>query len=246
MGLFPNRLAVSQRTAEALAAEGFPARAMVEFGLEAEGNRGGCAAPRAVERAGATDLLRPPDADQKRGPDAGALLALRGKTRPFHFHVVGRGERAVAPGADDTRCRASDDGDVSRRSLRDAKSGLSSRRSEIFVLSSPREGFSIATLEAMAQGCVALVVSDPARPNGALDFVRHEREGLVVAPGAEALRNGLLRLIENEAERQTFRRAAWETARAIASIGRRSGCSSFTRALPSAGSRPAPPCSGGL
>ena len=86
-------------------------------------------------------------------------------------------------------------------------------RAEIFVLGSPREGFSVATLEAMAQGCCALVVSDPARPNGVLDFVRHEREGIVVAPGVEALGEGLRRLIANEAERQAFRRAAWETAK---------------------------------
>ncbi len=85
-------------------------------------------------------------------------------------------------------------------------------KSDGFVLSSPREGFSIATLEAMAQGCAALVVSDPARPNGALDFVRPELEGLVVAPGVESMRAGLRRLIENGAERERFRRTAWETS----------------------------------
>ena len=36
MGLFPKRLAVSPRTAAALAVEGFPARDTIEFGLETE------------------------------------------------------------------------------------------------------------------------------------------------------------------------------------------------------------------
>lgn len=211
MGLFPNRLAVSRRTAEALAAEGFPVRAMVEFGLEAKAI--GADAPRPARSNGPVQLIYCGRLTPIKSVDQtlSALLALRGKTRPFHWHVVGEGSERLrleqmtrAADASDTVTFHGEVSETEKRALLAA--------SEIFVLSSPREGFSIATLEAMAQGCVALVVSDPARPNGALDFVRHEREGLVVAPGAEALRNGLLRLIENEAERQTFRRAAGETA----------------------------------
>ena len=212
MRLFPQRLAVSQRTAKALAAEGFPARATVEFGLEAE-----AFATEPPQTSTVNDPVRLiycgrltpiKNVDQT----LIALFSLRGKTQPFHFHIVGEGaershlERMVAEaGAADVMTFH---GAVSEGEKR----GLFAR-SEIFVLSSPREGFSIATLEAMAQGCAALVVSDPMRPNGALDFVRQESEGLVVAPGVEALREGLQRLIENDAERKAFRRAAWETAR---------------------------------
>jgi glycosyltransferase involved in cell wall biosynthesis len=211
MALFPNRLAVSTRTAQALSGEDFPVRATVEFGLEAE--------------TIATDSPRPASANEPvrviycgrltpiKSVDRTltAVLALRGMTHAFHFHVVGEGsERArlermvVDAGAGDIVTFHGEVAEVEKRALL--------ARSEIFVLSSPREGFSIATLEAMAQGCTALVVTDPARPNGALDFVRPEREGLVVAPSPEALREGLARLIGNEAERLKFRRAAWETA----------------------------------
>jgi len=211
-GLFPDRLAVSQRTADALAAEGFPARAVVEFGLEPEAIA--AELPQPVPPGEPVRLIYCGRLTPIKSVDQtlNALLALRGKIGPFHFHVVGEGserarleQMAAEAGAGDV---VTFHGEVSESEKRALLAG-----SEIFVLSSPREGFSIATLEAMAQGCAALVVSDPARPNGALDFVRHEREGLVVAPGADALCEGLRRLIENDAERQVFRRAAWETAR---------------------------------
>jgi glycosyltransferase involved in cell wall biosynthesis len=211
MGLFPQRLAVSQRTAHALATECFPAFDTVEFGLEPE-----AIAPSApVIRPSGEPVrliycgrLTPIKAVQG---TLDTLISLRETTPPFHFHIVGEGserprlERLVATAnAADLVTFHGEVSEVEKRSLL--------ARSDVFVLSSPREGFSIATLEAMAQGCAALVVSDPARPNGALDFVRPELEGLCVEPGVEPLRTGLRRLIENGAERAAFRRTAWETA----------------------------------
>jgi glycosyltransferase involved in cell wall biosynthesis len=211
MGMFPNRLAVSARTAEALAAEGFSARGIIEFGLESE-----AFAPEEPRLRPADEPVRLiycgrltpiKSVDQT----LAALFVLRGQTRPFHFHVVGEGsERArLERMVEDAHARdvVTFHGEVAEPEKRALLA-----RGEIFVLSSPREGFSIATLEAMAQGCAALVVSDPARPNGVLDFVRNEREGLVVAPGVQALGEGLRRLIEDDAERLAFRRAAWATA----------------------------------
>jgi glycosyltransferase involved in cell wall biosynthesis len=211
MGLFPQRLAVSRRTAEALATECFPAFETVEFGLE----------PEAI--APSRPAIRPQDAPVQliycgrltpiKAVDQAlaALLPLREATRAFHFHVVGEGSERVALERMVTEANAGDVvtfyGEVSEEKKRTLLAG-----SDVFVLSSPREGFSIATLEAMAQGCAALVVSDPARPNGVLDFVRPEIEGLCVAPGIESLRVGLRRLIEKPDERQSFRSAAWETA----------------------------------
>jgi glycosyltransferase involved in cell wall biosynthesis len=140
-----------------------------------------------------------------------ALLAVRGKIRPFHFHIVGEGSErprlermVVEAGAGDAVTFHGGVTEEQKRALLAA--------SDIFVLSSPREGFSIATLEAMARGCAAVVVNDSAHPNGALDFVRDEQEGLVIAPGAAAMREVLRRLIHEPALRLRLRRAAWETA----------------------------------
>jgi glycosyltransferase involved in cell wall biosynthesis len=143
-----------------------------------------------------------------------ALLPLRGQTaRPFHLDIVGEGserprlEQMTAEAkAGDVVTFHSEVSEVRKRELL--------ARADVFVLASPREGFSVATLEAMAQGCAALVVSDPNRPNGVLDFVRAGREGLCVAPGVGNLRAGLRRLIDDAAEREAFRQAAWTTAQA--------------------------------
>jgi glycosyltransferase involved in cell wall biosynthesis len=211
MGLYPNRLAVSQRTAHALATECFPSFETVEFGLEPETIAPSLSVPRAsgepVRLIYCGRLTPIKSVDQT----LAALLPLRGAVPPFHFHIVGEGSERAALERMVAQASAGDlvtfHGEVSETEKRSLLAA-----GDVFVLSSPREGFSIATLEAMAQGCAALVVSDPARPNGALDFVRPELEGLIVAPGVESLREGLRRLIEESAERETFRRTAWETS----------------------------------
>jgi glycosyltransferase involved in cell wall biosynthesis len=212
MGLCRNRLAVSRRTADALTREGFPAFATVEFGLEAEAF---CASLPEIP-ASENDVqfifcgrLTPiKSVDQT----LTALFALRRQTGPFHFHIVGDGsERSRLAGMVEqagAKDYISFHGELSEEAKRRRLAAA-----EVFVLSSPREGFSIATLEAMAQGCAALVVSDPARANGALDFVRPRCEGLCVPPGSGELREALRELIENHEERHAFRLAAWRTAR---------------------------------
>jgi glycosyltransferase involved in cell wall biosynthesis len=211
MALFPNRIAVSLRTARAMESEGFPARHTVEFGLEPEAIAPEPPAPRAhgdAMRAIYCGRLTPiKSVDQV----LAALLPLIGPSPSIHFDIVGEGSErapleAMAAGAG-AREAVTFHGDVSEARKRELLAGA-----DVFVLGSPREGFSIATLEAMAQGCAALVVNDPARPNGVLDFVRNGREGLVVAPGIEPLRAGLRHLLENHRERDVLRRGAWETA----------------------------------
>ena len=204
------RLAVSPRTARALAAEGFPARATVEFGLEAA-----AFAPSAPAKM--TDPARFVFCGRLTKIKAveltlSALLALGKQGEEFHFDIAGDGselgklkEIVAKAGASD---RVIFHGEISEDAKRQLFAG-----SEIFVLSSPREGFSIATLEAMAQGCGAVVVSDPATPNGALDFVRDGDNGLVVGPGAEAMHRGLQTLMHDPALRLRLRQSAWETAK---------------------------------
>ena len=211
MELFSDRLAVSKRTAEALEVEKFPAHDTVEFGLEPE-----AVAPAFIERVplqNPVGLIFCGRLTPIKNVDRtiAALVSLRSETWPFHFHVVGEGsERArleqmvAAAEADDCVTFHGELSEEEKRALL--------AKSEIFVLSSPREGFSIATLEAMAQGCAALVVSDPDRPNGALDFVRDRREGLCAAPGLESMRAALREFINSHHERRAFRLGAWQTA----------------------------------
>jgi glycosyltransferase involved in cell wall biosynthesis len=211
MRLFPARLAVSQRTASAMQAEGYPAASVVEFGLEAEAFS--AAAPEPPLEAEPVRFifcgrLTPIKSVEQ---TVVALLALRAEGKSFHFDIVGEGsersrlEERVA----DARAESNFTfhGELSEAAKRDLLA-----RSEIFVLSSPREGFSIATLEAMAQGCAAVVVSDPRRPNGALDFVRDGAGGLCVEPGGEAMRAALRKLAGDPALRLALRRGAWTAA----------------------------------
>jgi glycosyltransferase involved in cell wall biosynthesis len=205
------RLAVSPRTAAALTREEFPAAAVIEFGLEPEAFSAGPGETRAGEPVrfifcGRLTPVKSVDVT------VAALLALRAEGESFRFDIIGEGserarleEKVALAGATDVILSH---GELSEEAKRELLS-----RSEVFVLSSPREGFSIATLEAMGRGCCAVVVVDPARPNGALDFVRDGQEGLCVAPGLGPMQEALRRLIREPALRLRLRRAAWETAR---------------------------------
>jgi glycosyltransferase involved in cell wall biosynthesis len=212
MALFPRRIAVSVRTAAALEHEGFPARHTVEFGLEPDAIAEAPPSPHPAGepvRAIYCGRLTPiKNVDQI----LAALLPLRTEPHRFHLDIVGDGsERArleamvAAAGAREIVTFHGEVPEPRKRELLAA--------ADIFLLASPREGFSIATLEAMAQGCAALVVNDPARPNGVLDFARDGEGGRVVAPGAESMRDGFVHLLEHHRERERLRRGAWEIAR---------------------------------
>jgi glycosyltransferase involved in cell wall biosynthesis len=207
MGSFRQRLAVSQRTAAAMEKEGFPAMATVEFGLEPE-----------VFSAATPEPL--PESEPARFVYCGrltpiksvelsvrALLALRAEGVRFHFDIIGEGSERGLLEQLVGQAEAGDDftfhGEVSEEKKRALLAA-----SEIFILSSPREGFSIATLEAMAQGCAALVVSDPVLPNGALDFVHPGEGGICVASGFQAMRDELRRLAADRTLRIVLRRGA--------------------------------------
>jgi glycosyltransferase involved in cell wall biosynthesis len=211
-GLFPFRLAVSRRTADALAAEGYPSFVTIEFGLEPEALTSQPPEPRPSSELVRLIYCGRLTPIKSVAQTLEALLPLRGQTaRPFHLDIVGEGSERPRLEQTVAEAKAGDavtfHGEVSEARKRELLA-----RADVFVLASPREGFSVATLEALAQGCAALVVSDPDRPNGVLDFVRAGREGLCVAPGVENLRAGLRRLIDNAAEREAFRQAAWTMA----------------------------------
>jgi glycosyltransferase involved in cell wall biosynthesis len=207
MGAFSQRLAVSQRTAAAMEKEGFPAVSTIEFGLEPE-----------VFSAAPPESL--PENEPPRFVYCGrltpiksveqsvkALLALHTEGVSFHFDIIGEGsERGMLEQL--VRSNGAEAAFTFHREISEEKKCVLLAASEIFILSSPREGFSIATLEAMAQGCGALVVSDPALPNGALDFVHPGEGGICVAPGLDAMRDGLRQLAADRSLRIKLRRGA--------------------------------------
>jgi glycosyltransferase involved in cell wall biosynthesis len=218
MGLFPHRLANSHGTAAALAKEGFPAFGVVAAGVESEtfnpkppGKLPGAEPVRFVFCGRLTPIK---SVDQA----LLALFPLCGETPSFHFDIIGDG--AERPRLEQMVRDAGAGkwvtfhGQVSEETKRTILGA-----SEIFLLSSPREGFSLATLEAMAQGCGALIVNDPQRPNGALDFIRHNEQGIVVSPGIEPMREALRLLIKNCDLRLRLRRAAWLKAQDYAVEG---------------------------
>jgi glycosyltransferase involved in cell wall biosynthesis len=204
MGAFSQRLAVSQRTAAAMEKEGFPAVGTVEFGLEPEVFSAAPPGPRPENEPARfvyCGRLTPIKSVEQ---SVRALLALRAEGVRVHFDIIGEGsERGGLEELVQNDAAFTFHGEISEEKKRALLAA-----NEIFILSSPREGFSIATLEAMAQGCGALVVSDPARPNGALDFVQPGEGGMCVMPGPDAMREGLRQLAADPALRIKLRRGA--------------------------------------
>lgn len=89
--------------------------------------------------------------------------------------------------------------------------------SKIFALPSEREGFSIATLEAMAIGCVP-VVSKPLYNEifGVSHFVKHEVNGLYYEVGnVTSLANSILFLLDNPEQLYEMSAKAIETAKSL-------------------------------
>jgi glycosyltransferase involved in cell wall biosynthesis len=207
----PEKIAVSYGTADAMEKEGYPAEGVVEFGLEPEA----FSSQMPVERPAFLPVrfvfcgrLTPiKQVDQT----IAALLSLRESGAAFHFDVIGGGSERAALEKQVETAKAEEaftfHGELSEKEKRAILFA-----SDVFVLSSPREGFSIATLEAMAQGCCAIVVNDPRRPSGALDFVQDREQGIVVEPGVQPLREAMERLLTKPEFLLRLRRAAWTTA----------------------------------
>jgi glycosyltransferase involved in cell wall biosynthesis len=212
MELFSQRLAVSKHTASALAKEGFPACRVIEFGLEPEAFR--LDPPTSPLQNGLRRFVFCGRLTPIKSVDTAlqALLSIRTDAPDsFHFDIIGDGserarleQMARDAGAADV---VTFHGEVPEERKLDLL-----RQSEVFILSSPREGFSIATLEAMAQGCAALVVNDPQNPSGVLDFVSHDVSGIVVPPDAQNMRRALVRLILDGNTTLRLRQGAWRRA----------------------------------
>jgi glycosyltransferase involved in cell wall biosynthesis len=86
------------------------------------------------------------------------------------------------------------------------------RECDVFVLPSVDDGFGMALLEAMANGCACITTTN----TGASELLTDGRDALIVEPANEhQLAESILRLYESEELRQTLALAARERTRSV-------------------------------
>lgn len=86
------------------------------------------------------------------------------------------------------------------------------RRSDIFILTSAYEGFSIALTEAMANGCCPVVTDIP---SGSQQLINNGSNGFLIGLGnVDEFTNQLTQLSGNRQELDKVREAAWTTGKA--------------------------------
>ena len=91
------------------------------------------------------------------------------------------------------------------------------QRCDVFVLPSIDDGFGMALLEAMANGCACITTTN----TGASELLTHGQDALIVEPAnEEQLVNSILRLYESEELRRTLALAGRRTAGSILSLPR--------------------------
>lgn len=70
----------------------------------------------------------------------------------------------------------------------DEKLNVLKNYSDVFISASWREGVSIATLEAMAQGCVPIIASKPDKgSNGCLEYIKNNINGIVTTGNLDSM-----------------------------------------------------------
>jgi glycosyltransferase involved in cell wall biosynthesis len=86
------------------------------------------------------------------------------------------------------------------------------RECDVFVLPSVDDGFGMALLEAMANGCACITTTN----TGASELLTDGQDALIVEPADEhQLADSILRLYESEELRQTLALAAREKTRSV-------------------------------
>lgn len=114
--------------------------------------------------------------------------------------------------------------------------------SAVFVLASYREGWSLATLEAMAHGCLPIFASRPERyATGVKIYARPGVNSLEFDGSTEGLVESIRYAGTNPARLATMRRQAWETARSYSWTAATTAAESFYRAVAARTALPPPP-----
>jgi len=212
LGAADRLLAVSPNTARGLAEEGYADAEVVEYGLDFS---------RYPEPVKENPRDRPLQfiwvgrlASHKKVETA--LLALHGLGQDglrYHFHIVGTGAelprlRSVAQGLGISKA-VTLHGFISAQRKRELLA-----QADCLLMTSPREGFSIATLEAMASGCAVLAANPPppAVPSAVADLVQPGHNGLLNAVEPEALTAAIREMLSAPGHLPAWQKAARQTA----------------------------------
>lgn len=82
------------------------------------------------------------------------------------------------------------------------------RQSDVFILTSDSEGFSISLIEAMANGCCPVVTDIP---SGSIQLIKNHKNGLLIKVGdLDTFVEKLIYLFNHRDELLRMRKAAWE------------------------------------
>jgi glycosyltransferase involved in cell wall biosynthesis len=87
------------------------------------------------------------------------------------------------------------------------------KRAKVFVLPSMREGFGIVALEALACGTPVVTINVPA--NAAKDLITDGKTGSVAAPGKQAVADGILTWLKQDAQPFDPKPYDWNTVAAL-------------------------------
>ncbi len=206
-------LAVSANTAEGLEKEGYQVSETVEYGLNFSKFPEPQKAP-SQERPWRFIWVGRLTAHKKVETALLALHAMGQDGLRYHFDIVGTGAelphlRAVAQGLGIAQ-HVHLHGFVSAEQKRELLA-----QADCLLMTSPREGFSIATLEAMASGCAVLAANPapPATPSAVVNLVTPGENGQLYEVEPEKLTLALQALRKEPEQLTAWQKAARQRAR---------------------------------
>jgi len=201
-------LAVSPNTAKGLEQEGYPVAETVEYGLDFS-QYPEVKKPPPAERPWRFIWVGRLTAHKKVETALLALHAMGQEGLRYHFDIVGTGAelprlRAVAQGLGMAK-HVHLHGFVSDEHKRELLA-----QADCLLMTSPREGFSIATLEAMASGCavVAANPAPPATPSAVVNLVTPGENGQLYDVEPEKLTAALQALRQDPAQLTAWQQGA--------------------------------------
>lgn len=125
----------------------------------------------------------------------------------YHFQIIGDGSE-YQPIKDELAAEIAR-GNVAMPGWVPGDAVLESfKQSDVFILTSSSEGFSISLIEAMANGCCPVVTDIP---SGSIQLIESQKSGFLIPVGdLDTFVEKLIYLYQHQEDLQRMRRAAWE------------------------------------